>query len=81
MTLPISYLNDLKANICLVKFNKIDGSVREMTCTLREDILPPAVATESTRKENLDVVSVWDITAAGWRSFRKENVIEFKVAA
>jgi len=52
-----------------------------MTCTLREDILPPAVATESTRKENLDVVSVWDITAAGWRSFRKENVIEFKVAA
>jgi len=46
-----------------------------MTCTLHEDIKPAAPKTDSltpekVRKVNEDVLSVWDVKAKGWRSFR-----------
>ena len=65
----------LKTGRVTVVFTKADGSTRTMLCTLQENELPSAPSTESPRKVNLDIISVWDLEAAGWRSFRKDSVL------
>jgi hypothetical protein len=79
--LPPSFKNDLKNNICFVRFEKVDGTIREMTCTLREDIVPPFVRGEQTsgKPSKEFVVAVWDTVAEAWRSFRTDSVLEFKI--
>ena len=69
----------LEQNVLTVDFLKLDGDKRVMTCTLREDIKPAATKTDamSTKKvrEISDaVVSVWDVNAKGWRSFRYDRI-------
>lgn len=68
----------LRNGVCTVTFTKVDGSQRVMTCTLQSKYLPEEyqnkapVLTETVGNS----VSVWDINANGWRSFRVDNVIE-----
>jgi hypothetical protein len=50
-----------------------------MTCTLREDIKPAAtkadpLSQKKVREVSDKVVSVWDVNAKGWRSFRYERI-------
>jgi hypothetical protein len=72
-------LKDLREYVLEVQFKKVDGTDRTMRCTLRPDLLPPSYATEiyeekKFHKENEQVIAVWDITKAGWRSFRVDNI-------
>ena len=69
----------LKNEIVQVKFNKVDGTERIMKCTLREDHVVPYEKVSETRekKVNENIISVWDIENAGWRSFRFDSVITF----
>lgn len=68
----------LRNGVCTVTFTKVDGSQRVMTCTLQSKYLPEEfqnrapVLTETVG----NAISVWDINANGWRSFRVDNVIE-----
>lgn len=66
----------LKMGPVTVTFNKKDGSERVMTCSLQPELLPPAPVKESTtaKKENPNNISVYDLTAQGWRSFILKNV-------
>lgn len=66
----------LVENTCEVTFIKVDGTERVMTCTLRPDVLPPQTLTEdaAAKEPNPYTISVWDVNAAGWRSFRVANV-------
>lgn len=74
----------LKAGTVTVTFNKKDGAERVMTCTLDPTVLPPQPVHESNtnnpvdfpkvKKENPNIVSVYDLTALGWRSFILKNV-------
>lgn len=58
-----------------VTFTKSDGTEREMLCTLREDVIQSTEKkTDRTKKENLDVMSVWDVEKNAWRSFRLDSV-------
>lgn len=71
--------NQLEQNVVVVDFTKLNGDKRVMTCTLREDMKPAATKTDamSTKKvrEISDaVVSVWDVNAKGWRSFRYDRI-------
>lgn len=71
----------LKKGKLVVKFNKLNGDFREMTCTLQEDILPPAkkedpLSQKKIRNINPEVLSVWDTKANGWRGFRIDRIIE-----
>jgi hypothetical protein len=53
-----------------------------MLCTLSPEILPTQTDLEEhiqTRKSNTEVISVWDLESEGWRSFRKDSVIDFSV--
>jgi hypothetical protein len=63
----------------LVKFKKVDGSMREMPSTLHESLIPvPLTVTDPAKekkKSNPNVMSVYCTDAEGWRSFRLENVI------
>jgi|LWDU01.1.fsa_nt_gi hypothetical protein len=75
-------LND---NILEVKFTKLDGTERLMTCTLNMDKIPkdmqpkvqPIGAEPKPIKE--DVIAVYDLNAEGWRSFTVANIINFSV--
>lgn len=74
-------MNDLSKGICQVVFTKVNGDTRIMRCTLEETMLPQQIDIEESiqkKKPNPDVVSVWDIEAQGWRSFRWDSVKEFK---
>ena len=76
---------------CVVEFTKVDGTVRAMSCTLNEALLPlPPVHITNTdnpidfpvlkreKKQNLDIMSVWCLDKKEWRSFRIANVISAK---
>ena len=71
--------NLLEQNVLVVDFTKLDGDKRVMTCTLREDMKPRATKTDAmsqkaVREVSDAVVSVWDLTAKGWRSFRYDRI-------
>ena len=67
----------LKNNVCEITFTKVNGEVRVMPCTLREDLVPKyerkTPAKESTAKETA-TLSVWCTDKAAWRSFRVDSV-------
>ena len=69
----------LKHNIVEVTFLKVNGSERIMRCTLRGEMIPNAPLKNGelmieTKTNSNNNISVWDIEANGWRSFRVENV-------
>ena len=77
------YRTKLATGIYEVSFTKVNGDKRIMTCTLSKNLLPvvikeDALSTKKVRELNVEVVSVWDTTALGWRSFRVANVTNFK---
>lgn len=68
-------ITQLQESIVEVTFLKVNGDERVMTCTLRNDIKPAAtkkdpLSQEKVRKISEEVLSVWDVKAEGWRSFR-----------
>lgn len=69
----------LQAAVMEVTFTKLNGDKRVMTCTLLPQHLPPAkhedpMSQKKIRELNEAVVSVWDVNAQGWRSFRLDRV-------
>lgn len=69
----------LKKNVIKVTFTKVNGDERVMRCTLHDSILPEQTIGGIKKKENLDVLSVWDLDNNGWRSFRLDSVIDYQV--
>ena len=69
----------LKRNMMKVIFTKANGEERTMLCTLHESVLPEQPISGIKKKENMDTISVWDIDANGWRSFRMDSIKEVKV--
>lgn len=73
----------LQDGVVTVVFVKKDGTDRTMKCTLLPEYLPQQgqlLVEGANRKENTDVLSVWDIEANGWRSFRVDSVKELRHA-
>lgn len=72
----------LQTHKCVVKFTKVDGTIREMPCTLREDIVPKyerkTPAKDATGKSQ-NTLSVWCLDKNEWRSFRVDNVLELRL--
>lgn len=76
--------NELKSilveEVAVVTFTKVDGSERILKCTLDPSYLPVVEIKEnSTKKDNPDVLSVWDIENSGWRSFKLSSVKSIEV--
>lgn len=75
-------IEELQKRKCRVIFKKINGEVRDMLCTLQEDVLPPAkkndpLTQKKVRTVNEETIVAWDINKEAFRSFRVENVISF----
>jgi len=72
--------NILSQNVVVVDFNKLNGDKRVMTCTLREDMKPPATKNDTMSQKKVreinreELVSDWDVNAKGWRSFRYNRI-------
>lgn len=75
---------NLKSKVAQVIFKKANGETRTMQCTLKESVLPAdamtygRVGNNLPRKENPDVLSVWDVELNDWRSFRWDRVCSLK---
>lgn len=72
---------DFRKRIALVKFEKADGTIREMRCTLKEEFLPPKKDEYSPRKENDTVLAVWDLEKNAWRSFNLDAILSLEYEA
>ena len=72
----------LQSEILEVTFTKVNGDKRVMNCTLMEEILPSNPTEEAKKdtkkKVNETILSVWDIDAKGWRSFRMDTVTQVR---
>jgi len=70
--------SELHKGVATVSFTKVNGETRIMECTLKRQLLPvvdmPKKKTDRVKAPNDKVLSVWDVNAKGWRSFRVENV-------
>ena len=76
------YKRLLQSKSAKVAFTKVNGDTRVMRCTLQEWALPKAtkedpMSQKKIRELNYEVLSVWDLDANGWRSFRVRNVESF----
>lgn len=70
-------MSKLRTGVATVTFLKVDGTKRVMECTLEPSYLPEefrnrgAVLTETAGNH----ISVWDVQASGWRSFRLDSIL------
>jgi hypothetical protein len=63
-------------NVGKVFFQKQNGEMREMDCTLIPEYMdaPSEENSTKTRVPNPDILSVWDLGKKNWRSFRYDSV-------
>lgn len=69
--------DQLRTGVTTITFTKVDGTERVMKATLDRSLLPEQMDVEeyiSEKRQNEDVLAVWDVEKEGWRSFRLENV-------
>lgn len=72
----------LSEGVVVVTFEKKDGTVREMQCSLHPDFVPVQPVVESAdgpakQRKAVDteiVQPVYDLKSNGWRSFRWDSV-------
>jgi len=72
----------LRTEIVTVTFEKVDGSTRELHCTLIESKIPDEMKPKNSGKsKSSEVIAVFDVENHGWRSFRYDSVrrIEFSL--
>ena len=70
-------IKNLQQNAMRIIFTKVNGDERIMDCTLQEHIIPET--SESNRKENEEVLPVFDINKGEWRSFRLDSVTNVEI--
>ncbi len=67
----------LRNNVVTVTFTKVNGEERVMRCTLMSEYVPNAPSNNGQvliQESESKAVSVWDMEANGWRSFRVDSV-------
>ena len=66
--------NLLREGVLVVTFKKLDGDERVMTCTKSFDVIPEDLQPKTNKEPKQGTVTVWDVNAKGWRSFRYDRV-------
>jgi len=79
----------LSEDILLVTFTKKNGDLRKMYCTLQDEFVPDHKKyfseNESSKRaapsdaESPQVVAVYDMEKADWRSFRMDSITAFEI--
>ena len=76
----------LRENVATITFTKVNGTERVMRCTLLSDYVPNSVKSNGEMileksPKNDNNVSVWDIDANGWRSFRVGSIKSVSISS
>ena len=73
-------LDALREGKVHLQFKKVNGDLRNMVATLNSDYIPESnfSGEGKERKTNDSVVVLYDLEANGWRSFRVENLVEYR---
>ena len=74
-------IGSLKKGLVEVSFTKMNGELRVMNCTIQESYLPIQTdITEviQTKSKSNNVLAVWDVDNNGWRSFRKDSILDWR---
>jgi hypothetical protein len=71
-------LDALRGGICLVEFEKKDGTIREMRCTLNQNIIPMAKMPKEGVAYSESTIRVYEPVIDEWRSFRVDSVKKFE---
>lgn len=70
----------LSEGILVVTFNKLDGDERVMTCTKDVKVIPEGNLPKNSKTPKVQgLVTVWDINAKGWRSFKYDRVTKVEM--
>lgn len=66
----------LTGGVVSIVFEKKDGTIREMACTLDDTIIPSDALPkgDSVRKQSDSVLAVFDVEVGEWRSFRIDSL-------
>ena len=72
-------IKNLQKKAMRITFTKVNGEERVMDCTLQEHMIPET--SESNRKQNEEVLPVFDINKGEWRSFRLDSVTNIELLA
>jgi hypothetical protein len=79
---PTATLAILAAGPALVTFTKKDGTDRTMRCTRSPDLLPPgAVKGTDTRKDQGNLIAVYDLDAQAWKGFFFDKMVAIQPIA
>ena len=70
--------NSLREGTLVVTFNKLNGDERVMTCTKKLDLIPEDSRPKTEKTSPKGNVTVWDINAKGWRSFKYDRVTKIE---
>ena len=65
-------IKNLQKKAMRITFTKVNGEERIMDCTLQEHMIP--LTDEKNRKENEEVLPVFDINKGEWRSIRLDSI-------
>ena len=65
-------IKNLQKNVMQITFNKVSGEERVMHCTLNETFVPETGT--NNKKNNDEVLPVWDIDIGAWRSYRLDSI-------
>ena len=65
-------IKNLQKNVMQITFNKVSGEERVMHCTLNETFVPETGT--NNKKNNDEVLPVWDVDIGAWRSFRLDTI-------
>lgn len=69
----------LRTETVHLTFQKKDGTIREMKCTLSESKLPKLEQGKESRAPNSNSMPVFDLEKNEWRAFRFDSVQSIKV--
>jgi predicted DNA-binding protein (MmcQ/YjbR family) len=70
-------IKNLQKRAMRITFTKVNGEERVIDCSLQEHIVPET--SESNRKQNKEILPVFDINKGEWRSFRLDSVTNIEV--
>lgn len=67
---------EMQSGVVKFKYRKLDGSTRIAIGTLQKDLLPKLKGTGRPMKEDSQLY--FDVEKQSYRSFKKENLLEFE---
>lgn len=76
-------LEALSEGVVDLQFKKVNGDLRNMRATRSPALIPEEKhpKTEDKREQNETIVVLFDLEVNDWRSFRIENLVEYRCNA